>query len=263
MVSGTPQRVVGLHAARTSTGRASGTLAIGPAIHASRSRSAMQTAPARIKRLPTLLCFPFYASPTLLCFPLLCFPDPFMLPPTLLCFPPPVCLPFAGGLPAPENKNSCSTVERGCKAAIMGCVIPFCVGVLAIIASVCKGSFSLEVWGTAVEFVAIALIPSAVAGGVGGTTRNGGLGAAYGTVIFLCVVGEYWWWGRWNTWPFFANLIVFASAVGALVGGAGAVIARAVPADTKETGWQRLSLSESVVGVILATILLFYIFWIV
>jgi hypothetical protein len=162
-----------------------------------------------------------------------------------------------------ENGNKCSTLDRYCKSVTLGCAIPLSIGTLAIVVSVCKSSFSLEVWGTAAEFVAIALIPGAAAGGVGGAVKSSGRASAYGIAIFLCAAGEYLWWSHWTTWPIAVNLLVFASTVGALAGGTGAAIARVVPVDTAEAGRPRMSLSESVIGVILAAILLIYIVWIV
>lgn len=148
--------------------------------------------------------------------------------------------------------------ERYCKATIASGAVPLIVGFLAVIASLCKGSFSLEVWGTAVEFVVIGVIPCAVAGFVGASVGRSGRAGAYGAIMLACVAAEYLWFNGWRLWPIGTNvwLIVFVSGVGALTAGAGAVIGRTVPATGDETRSLRLSLRELAVAGLLTAILL-------
>jgi hypothetical protein len=58
-----------------------------------------------------------------------------------------------------EN-GSCRVLELYCKTTVVGVMIPPGIGLLAIVASLCKGSFSLETWGAVVEFVVVGVIPS-------------------------------------------------------------------------------------------------------
>ena len=159
------------------------------------------------------------------------------------------------------DNDRCSTFERCCKAAIIGCVIPFSVVIFGIATSLCKDSLSLEVWGMAVEFLVISLIPAAVAGGVGGAAKNYGHASAWGAIIFLCVAGEYIWFGCWNTWSVVAQILVFALVVGALSGGVGAVIGRTAPATDEEPRRLRISLLELLITGFLGVILLTYLSW--
>ena len=121
----------------------------------------------------------------------------------------------------------------------------------------------MYIWIATPEFTLFGVIPSAVAGAVGGAVGRVGRASVYGAIILACVAGECMWFSGWKTWPLAAHisLTVLAFALGALAGGAGAVIARTIPTfgDDKAIPL-RLSLWESVIAGILGVILLGYIF---
>ena len=156
--------------------------------------------------------------------------------------------------------------ERCCKAAMVGAAVPVILSLAAGTASWYKtGSFSslyvcvLYIWVATPEFTLFGVIPSAIAGAIGGAVGRTGRASLYGAMILACVVGEYLWFGGWKTWPIATNisLIAFMSAVGALAGGVGAVIARTIPtADDDQAIPLRLSLWESVIAGILVAMLL-------
>ena len=112
--------------------------------------------------------------------------------------------------------------ERYCKATMVGVAVPIIVSLLALIASVCTGNFSLDVWGSMVQFVAIGAIPGAVAGAIGAAAVRFGCAMGCGAAIFACVAGESFWFAGWGARPSGTDLWLFVSAcvVGGLSGSA-------------------------------------------
>ena len=158
-------------------------------------------------------------------------------------------------------KNGGRTFERVCATAMAGVFVPFSLSVLVFI--VCGFKRSLDVWQPTVDLAAVALIPGAAAGVIGGAVGRSGRASAYGVFLFFSVASEYLWLDGWKTWATIANLAVLAPSVGALAGGAGAIIGRAISNGRDDQRGPGMSFSEWVIAGFLGAVLLIYICWIV
>ncbi len=159
--------------------------------------------------------------------------------------------------------------RRCSSAALAGVAVPLFAGTLAIVAALLKaffckgGAFVSDPWEAMVPLLVGAFIPGAAAGAVGGALQAPRRASAYGALIFLPAACVYVWLDPWRTWATTASTLALALVVGALAGGAGAVVGPTFGGGDVSVRPVRLSLFESAIATLLGAILTTLIFWII
>jgi hypothetical protein len=163
------------------------------------------------------------------------------------------------------------SIDRYCEAAVAGCAVPVVVGIVAAIVSVCKSGHFHTALENSLVFAVFSWLPSALSASTGMMLRRIDRACVYGAIVFLIVTWlgfQYWY--HWiilielyhrgpQGWATCVGMVMFTAVLGALTGGAGAVIGRIAPGSGAGSSRLRLSRRELMVGGALMGIELFYV----